>query len=232
MRLVNFIKKQCELGRPAARGLIAAGRVWVDGNQQRDGGFRVTPYNSIALDGELLQRGTPCYLMLHKPEGVVSATRHPDHTTVVDLVPAELRAGLHLAGRLDITTTGLLLLTNDGFWSKQLSRPENKVAKVYRVATEYPITAEYVQQFAAGIYFGYEDMVTAPAHLELLGECLARLTLHEGRYHQVKRMFGYFDNPVRALHRERIGELVLDPALAPGEYRPLTAAEISALSPR
>ncbi|RRJ84089.1 16S rRNA pseudouridine(516) synthase [Aestuariirhabdus litorea] len=227
MRLINFIRQRCQLGRPAARALIVAGRVRVDQRVQCDGGYRVTPYNLISLDDDCLQQGTPLYLMMHKPAGVVSATEHPHHPTVIDRLPAEYRPGLHLAGRLDLTTTGLLLLTNDGLWSKRLSRPEHKVAKVYRVTTALPITDDYVRQFEEGIYFAYEGITTAPAQLQLIDPFNARLTLFEGRYHQVKRMFGFFDNPVVALHRERIGELVLDPVLAPGQYRPLSEAEIA-----
>ncbi|MCL6416486.1 RNA pseudouridine synthase [Aestuariirhabdus sp. Z084] len=231
MRLVHFLRKHCELNKQSSQRLLASGRVRVDGNVVRDPGCRVTPYCTIALDDKALQTGTPCYLMLHKPAGVVSATQHPEHPTVLDLVPNEWHPGLHLAGRLDLNTTGLLLLTNDGLWSKQLSRPEHKVDKVYRVQTQHPIDSRYIKQFAEGIYFSFEGITTAPAELELISKHSARLTLREGRYHQVKRMFGFFDNPVVALHRERIGELTLDPSLAPGDYRSLSPAEIQCLVP-
>lgn len=95
--------------------------------------------------------------------------------------------------------------------------------------TERPITEEYVEVFARGMYFAYENLTTLPAELQLLDSHNARLTLYEGRYHQVKRMFGHFRNRVLDLHRERMGEIVLDPALAPGEYRPLSPAEIASV---
>ncbi|GIZ13464.1 hypothetical protein NCCP436_28800 [Pseudomonas sp. NCCP-436] len=167
--------------------------------------------------------------MLHKPVGVVSATEHDSHRTVLDLLDENHRHDLHLAGRLDLNTSGLLLLTNDGQWSRRITQPQQRKPKVYRVRTERPITAEYVEVFARGLYFAYENLTTLPAELQLLDSHNARLTLYEGRYHQVKRMFGHFRNRVLALHRERMGEIALDPALAPGEYRPLNPTEIASV---
>jgi 16S rRNA pseudouridine516 synthase len=146
---------------------------------------------------------------------------------VLDLIEEPDKADLHIAGRLDFNTTGLMLLTNDGQWSRRLTLPGNKLPKVYLVETAEPIGPEYVATFARGIYFAFEDLTTQPAHLELLGSCSARLTLTEGRYHQVKRMFGHFRNRVTALHRESIGPIRLDPALHPGQYRPLRSEEIA-----
>ena len=132
----------------------------------------------------------------------------------------------HIAGRLDFNTTGLMLITNDGSWSRRLTQPQTKLPKIYYVETEQEIGPEYAQTFAQGLYFAFEDLTTQPAELLLFGPKSARLSIVEGRYHQVKRMFGHFDNKVLRLHRERMGPLVLDEALAPGEYRPLTAEEI------
>ena len=119
-----------------------------------------------------------------------------------------------------------MLITNDGHWSRRLTQPQTKLPKVYYVETEHEITAEYADTFLKGIYFAYEQLTTLPAHLEQLGPRRARLSIVEGRYHQVKRMFGHFNNKVVHLHRERIGPLVLDCQLAPSQYRPLTDAEI------
>jgi 16S rRNA pseudouridine516 synthase len=105
--------------------------------------------------------------------------------------------------------------------------PENKVAKVYEVTVEHPINGECIQAFANGMYFSYEDITTKPAQLEKLSECVAKVTLEEGRYHQIKRMFGRFRNPVLALHRVSIGEIKLDTDLAPGEYRALRKNEVN-----
>jgi 16S rRNA pseudouridine516 synthase len=146
---------------------------------------------------------------------------------VLDLLNEPDKAELHIAGRLDFNTTGLMIITNDGLWSRRLTQPESLLGKTYLVETEDLIDPACVDCFAQGLYFRYEDLTTLPAELDLLGPHQARLTLHEGRYHQVKRMFGHFHNKVTALHRERMGPLTLDPALAAGQYRSLTPAEIA-----
>lgn len=228
MRLDRLLGNLPDGNRRDGRLALAGGRVRVDGEVVRDGHLEVSAFERVELDDQLLQAGRPArYFMLHKPAGVVSATEHPHHRTVLDLLDEPERHDLHLAGRLDLTTTGLLLLTNDGQWSRRLTLPQSEKPKVYRVETEQPISTEYIAVFAAGLHFRYEDIVTRPAQLEILGSHSARLTLHEGRYHQVKRMFGHFRNRVVRLHRERVGPLELGD-LAEGRYRPLTAEEVAA----
>lgn len=224
MRLDRFVGQAKKLGRRDVRAVLAAGRVMVAGTVVTDGHYPVDDFSAVVLDGESLRKRQGRYLMLHKPKGCVSATRDPIHPTVLDLI--ENAGGLHLAGRLDFNTTGLILLTNDGGWSRRLTSPARKWPKVYRVRTEDPIREEYAEVFARGLHFRYENLITRPAELSILGEREARLTLVEGRYHHVKRLFGHFDNKVVALHRECIGPIGLDPALAAGQYRPLTGAEI------
>jgi len=227
VRLDRFLGNHPHLNRREARLLLATGRVRVDGQVIREGHVEIRAFSRIELDDSVLQTGRPArYFMLHKPAGVVSATRHEQHRTVLDLLEEPDRQELHLAGRLDLTTTGLLLITNDGLWSRRITHPQHKQAKVYCVETAKPIGEEYIEAFACGLYFAFENLVTQPAHLELLGSHRARLTLFEGRYHQVKRMFGHFRNPVLRLHRESMGPLQLDPELAPGHYRPLTHEEV------
>ncbi|GGU66611.1 hypothetical protein GCM10009504_24390 [Pseudomonas laurentiana] len=167
--------------------------------------------------------------MLHKPAGCVSATVDPQHRTVLDLLDEPDKHDLHIAGRLDYNTTGLLLITNDGLWSRRLTQPQTKLPKVYYVETEQVIGEHYIEKFREGFYFAFEDLTTQPADLTILGTHSARLSIVEGRYHQVKRMFGFFDNKVMRLHREHMGPLQLDPALQPGEYRALRPDEINAL---
>lgn len=228
MRLDRFVSNLPRFNRADARLLLAAGRLRVDGAVVRDARYEVREFSRIELDDELLQAGKPArYFMLNKPAGVVSATEHGEHRTVLDLLDEPDKHELHIGGRLDLTTTGLLVLTNDGLWSRRLTEPRSRLGKVYRVSTEQPITAEYAEVFARGLYFAYENLTTLPAELEILGSREALLTLHEGRYHQVKRMFGHFQNKVIGLHRERMGPLQLDPQLAPGQYRALSAAEIA-----
>jgi 16S rRNA pseudouridine516 synthase len=230
MRLDRFLSNFPRFSRQDSRLLVSAGRLRVDGVIVRDPRFDVRDFQRVQLDDELLQAGRNAqYWMLHKPVGVVSATEHDEHRTVLDLLTEADTHDLHLAGRLDLNTSGLLLITNDGRWSRRITQPQQRKPKVYLVGTEQPITAEYAEVFARGLYFAYEDLTTLPAQLELLGSHSARLTLFEGRYHQVKRMFGHFRNRVVALHRESMGEIHLDPALAPGQYRPLSAAEIASV---
>lgn len=228
MRLDRFLSNLPRFNRQDARQLISQGRIRLDGLECRDAQAEVREFSRVQLDDELLQVGKAArYFMLHKPVGVVSATCHPEHRTVLDLLDEPDKDDLHLAGRLDLNTSGLLLISNDGLWTRRLTLPGSKQPKVYRVQTEQPITDEYIEVFARGLYFAYEDLTTLPAELEILGSHSARLTLHEGRYHQVKRMFGHFQNKVIGLHRERIGPLDLGD-LPLGHYRALSAEEIAA----
>jgi len=227
MRLDRFLGNQPHLNRRDARLLLAGGRVRVDGQVIGDGCFEIREFSRIELDDNVLQAGRAArYFMLHKPAGIVSATCHEQHRTVLDLLDEPDRQELHLAGRLDLGTTGLLLITNDGQWSRRITHPQHKLAKVYYVETADPIGEEYIETFARGLYFAFEDLVTQPAQLEILDSRSARLTLFEGRYHQVKRMFGHFRNRVLHLHRESMGPLWLEPGLMPGQYRALTPEEI------
>jgi 16S rRNA pseudouridine516 synthase len=227
MKLDRLLAKHDAMGRTRARGLIAAGRVQVDGETVRSNDHEVDRFMRIGLDGSTVQaRQRLLHLMLHKPVGVLSATSDPVHRTVIDLIDDPDRHTLHLVGRLDRGTSGLILLTNDGNWSKPLMAPETKVPKVYLVETRDPIPSSAVEAFAAGFHFHTEDLTTRPAALEILGERLARLTLHEGRYHQIKRMFHRIGNRVVKLHRESIGAITLPPDLGPGEWRILENAEI------
>ncbi|MEX0291829.1 pseudouridine synthase [Pseudomonas putida] len=230
MRLDRFLANLPSYNRQQVRLLLVQRRVRVDGKTVADPRAEVREFSRIEVDDQLLQAGRPArYLMLHKPAGCVSATHDPQHRTVLDLLPAPLREDLHIAGRLDYNTTGLMILTNDGQWSRRLTQPATKLPKHYLVETEDEIGAHYVDKFRTGFYFAFEDLTTLPAQLDILGPRTARLAIIEGRYHQVKRMFGYFDNKVVGLHRETMGAIQLDPGLAPGEFRALTATEIASV---
>jgi 16S rRNA pseudouridine516 synthase len=226
VKLDRLLAKHESMGRNRARSRILGGQVRVAGIETRRFDHEVDRFTKVELDDVVVQ--TPerlLHVMLHKPIGVVSATSDPEHPTVIDLIDDPDRSTLHLVGRLDRNTSGLVLLTNDGRWSKVLMDPAKKVPKVYRVQTRDPIPAEAVAAFAEGFYFHTEDLVTKPAKLEIIAECEARLTLHEGRYHQIKRMFHRIGNRVTGLHREQIGALALPPNLAPGEWRILSKEE-------
>lgn len=228
MRLDRFLSNLPRFNRQQVRLALTCGRISVDGRPVSDPHHDVREFSRVAWDGEVLQAGKPVrYFMLHKPEGCVSATIDPRHATVLDLLDDADRHELHIAGRLDFNTTGLMLLTNDGQWSRRLTQPQTRLPKTYYVETEQPIDDAHVSRFAEGLYFAFEDLTTQPAQLTLLGSHSARLSIVEGRYHQIKRMFGHFDNKVLRLHRESIGSLQLDPNLQPGEYRPLSAQELA-----
>lgn len=228
MRLDRFLCNLPNLNRPQVQRLLASGEVRVDGQIIRDGQHSVREFNRIEAQQQLLQAGkAPRYFMLHKPAGYVSASAHAEHPSVLELLNEPDKHDLHLAGRLDLNTSGLLLITNDGLWSRRVTEPKSQVAKVYYVETEQAIGPEVAQVFAQGLYFAYEDLTTRPAELELISSHSARLSLHEGRYHQVKRMFGHFQNKVVHLHRESIAGLPLDPQLTVGQYRALSDEEIA-----
>lgn len=230
MRVDRFLSNLPRFNRQQVRVLLVERRVTVDGVAVSDPHHEVREFSRVCVDNDVLQAGKPArYFMLHKPQGCVSATSDPQHGTVLDLLNEPDKGELHIAGRLDFNTTGLMLITNDGQWSRRLTQPQTKLPKVYRVETEQAITPAYAITFAAGVYFAFEDLTTQPAELALLGPTTARLSIIEGRYHQVKRMFGHFDNKVIGLHRERMGPLALDDSLAPGEYRALTENEILAV---
>ena len=229
MRLDRFLSNLPCYNRQQVRLLLAERRVRVDGTQVGDPRHEVREFSRIEVDDQLVQAGRALrYFMLHKPAGCVSATVDPQHRTVLDLLDEPDKHDLHIAGRLDYNTTGLLLITNDGQWSRRLTQPQTKLPKVYYVETEHIIDEHYIEKFREGFYFAFEDLTTQPAELTILSPHSARLSIVEGRYHQVKRMFGFFDNKVIRLHREHMGPLQLDPSLLPGEYRALRPDEISA----
>ncbi len=227
MRLDRFLTRLGTHPCKEVARLLADGRVMVDGTIELSGLRRINRFTRVEFDGAILQDTPAVYLMLHKPAGYLSATIDPQHPTVMELIDHPLRDELHLAGRLDRASTGLLLLTNDGRWSRQVTEPVEEISKVYRVTTREVISPETAAIFAEGIYFAYEDLTTRPAVLEILGPQEALLTIHEGRYHQVKRMFHAVGNQVLSLHRESIGPLRLDETLPSGTFRHLSAEEVA-----
>ena len=171
------------------------------------------------------------YYMLNKPAGVVSATEDKKDSTVLDLIDEKQRKDLFPVGRLDKDTEGLLLITNDGELAHQLLSPKKHVDKVYFARIDGKVTEEDRRRFAEGLEIG-EEKLTLPAYLEILkSEEISeiRLTIREGKFHQVKRMFHAVGKEVIYLKRLQMGSLVLDPRLALGEYRELTGQELEAL---
>lgn len=226
-RLDRFLSSELNISRKAVKPILAQGLVSIDGAVIDDAQYFVDEFSHVSYDGQILQNKIPHYLMLHKPKGVVSATVDEQHQTVIDLLNQPYKTDLHIVGRLDLNSTGLMLLTNDGRWSRALMSPESKVSKRYLVTLEKPITQAMVLAFAQGMYFEYENITTLAAELKILSPCNAEVILNEGRYHQIKRMFGYFQNKVLEIHRIAIGKIILGDNLEPGESRLLTESEIS-----
>lgn len=235
MRLDRFLANHTDYSRSEIGRLIRAGRVQVNERPATRAAKSVEPEaDTIALDNQRILPFEHLYLMLHKPTGYVCANQDSEHPTVIDLLaqaelPRTQLQALQIAGRLDMDTTGLVLLTTDGQWNHRLTAPRSECAKRYRVQLAEPIASTAIAEFKAGIRLRNDDEPTLPAELTLLGETEAQLVIHEGRYHQVKRMFAALGNRVTALHRESIGHIVLDPTLKEGHYRRLTPVEIQGI---
>ena len=217
-RLDKFISQELGYKKRQVQLLLARGLVTLDDVICYQGDQLIGQFSKLEVEGRLLRHHTPIYLMLHKPAGIVSATVDDKHTTVLDLLPSKY-CGLHIAGRLDLQSTGLLLLTNDGQWSRKITQPDTKLPKHYTVTVGNLITQEQVDGFAEGIYFAFEDLTTAPAQLSITATKSAHVILNQGRYHQIKRMFGHYSNPVLSIHRTQVGHIKLPTDLAPGDYR-------------
>lgn len=228
MRLDKFLSAQ-GLTRKQARTAIASGQVSVNGEVQGDPGFILDPISAqVLFQGRALGYQRHMHLMLHKPAGLLTATTDARQKTVMDLLPEELkRRALGPVGRLDKDVTGLLLLTDDGQLAHRLISPKWTVEKVYLARVEGALDTTDIQAFQAGI--ALSDFTARPARLEILEPDLGRLTITEGKFHQVKRMFAARGKPVLRLHRESVGGVSLDPALECGKFRPLTAEEEGAL---
>ena len=218
MTILQFIAKRTGLGKRHAKKLLGNGEIILNGDPVTDGTTPLGKFDRLIAAGETLQSHTRRIILLHKPAGILSATSDPAHRTVIDLIREPWAGELHLAGRLDRATTGLVILTNDSAFSESLTQPGNKVPKTYLVETDLTITAEAIDAFRKGMSFAKEKIRTQPAIVFHLSETSCRLTIYEGKNHQIKRMFLRFGIRVTKLHRESIGPYVLPEDLAPGEY--------------
>ena len=238
MRLDGFLAKATGLTRSQARKVIKTGSVCLDGVVNKKAAISVAATQQVTLDGMLLSLPEFQYIMLNKPKGTVCATEDAEHPTVIDLLSDEIltnpKGELHPAGRLDMDTTGLVLISDDGQWTHNITSPRKKCTKRYRVKLAEAISdgvAEDIRQhFRQGVILKGEDQPTLPAELEVETPSQVTVEISEGRYHQVKRMFAAVGNRVDELHREQIGSIILDDSLEPGEYRELTGEEIELFS--
>ncbi len=229
MRLDKYLSNATDLSRREVKRLIKAGEITIDDERAINPAQQVCGEENICIDGASIAMPGHRYFMLHKPAGVVSANKDSDHPTAIDLIYEHRSDELQIAGRLDIDTTGLLLVTDDGQWNHRITAPRSGCRKTYLMEVSAPLTADLVEKFARGIWLKNEKRRCLPAELEIIDPHHARLTISEGKFHQVKRMFLAVNNEVLSLHRERIGSILLDGGLAPGEYRPLTEQEIEGI---
>ncbi len=228
-RIDKIIASQGQYSRKEVKALIAKGRIAVDGRVVSSSSEKADPLTTrISIDGKALAFKRNLYLMLHKPKGYVSATEDRDHPTVLELVPREYRGrNLFPAGRLDRDTTGLMIITDDGALAHNILAPKKHVPKLYHVELDIPVTEEMRLGFSEGVMLN--DGVSKAADLIKTGEKTAEVTLREGRYHQIKRMFGCFGAEVVELKRLGMGRLTLPEDLAEGEYREMSEEELRML---
>lgn len=225
VRLDKLLAHHLGVSRNIINKELRAGKVTVDGEIIKSGAYQVTLDQNITYDDNEITLVTGHrYFMLNKPQGYICATEDPEHPTILYFIDEPMADKLHAAGRLDLDTTGLVLLTDDGTWSHRITSPKHHCKKVYQVTVEQPLTEDLIPLFAQGIELRGEKELTKPAKLVIVDDYYAELTISEGRYHQVKRMFAAVGNHVIALHRAQIGKIKLD--IPEGEYRALTDDEI------
>lgn len=215
--------------RKQVKEYIRKGYFMVNGETIYDDDFKVNPVDDeITFDGMTIEYSDQVYFMLNKPQDVVSATWDTRYKTVVDLLEEHAKQGIFPVGRLDIDTTGLLIMTNDGKLAHRLLSPKYHVWKTYEASFSGEFKEEYYEKFTKGITLD-DGYLCLPAKVKLISDNIAHISIHEGKYHQVKRMFGALNMEVLTLKRISFGPLVLDENLELGSYRPLTDAEISLL---
>lgn len=229
MRLDKFIGNNTNLSRTQIHIAIKQGLIAVNDIVIHKTNAQIQTGDSIFFKGEAITERKPRYLMLHKPAGYVSANSDSEHPTVLDLIDLPFKHDLHVAGRLDIDTTGLVLLTDDGQWNHKVTSPKHHHTKTYLITTADPIDKMAISLFAEGILLHGESKKTLPALLDIIDSHCARLSICEGKYHQVKRMFAALGNRVASLHRERIGAITLTADLPEGKFRQLTRDEINSV---
>ncbi|WP_286266337.1 16S rRNA pseudouridine(516) synthase RsuA [Thalassotalea atypica] len=226
MRLDKYICKSTELTRSEAKRSLKYGSIKVNGAVVKNAAFQVKEQDNVLLnDRELTPIGLR-YIMMHKPADTICSNVDEALPSLLNLIEVEKWTELHIAGRLDADTTGLVLITDDGQWSHNVISPNKSCQKTYHVWLAEPIVENVKEQFEQGVQLNNEKELTRPAKLEILSEKEAMLSITEGKYHQVKRMFAAVGNKVVRLHREKIGNITLDEELEPGQWRYLTNDEV------
>lgn len=232
-RLDKIIASQGKYSRSEVKKLVKSGRITVDGAVVKSADIKIDPDTAvIAVDGENVGYKKHIYIMLNKPKGVISATDDKSQKTVIDLVPTELfRQGLFPAGRLDGDTTGFVLITDDGDFAHRILSPKNHILKTYHALLQRPVTDEDIEKFKAGIELK-DGTLCLEAQVKMLQNepPVAEIKIHEGKYHQVKRMFAALGNKVIELRRVKMGNLSLDESLEEGQCREITGEELKKIT--
>ncbi|MBQ4572766.1 MAG: rRNA pseudouridine synthase [Clostridia bacterium] len=228
-RLDKILASQGTLSRKEVKEMIRKGRIQLNGTVIKDSSVKVDENkDSVTVDGTEITLKRHIYIMLNKPQGVVSASDSDKDETVVDLVPDELyRKGLFPAGRLDKDTTGFVLITDDGDFAHRILSPKNHIFKTYIAGLQHELSDDDIKSLENGITLG-DGTVLKEAKVQVIegDKPYVRIMICEGKYHQVKRMFAATGNKVVSLHRVRMGKLELDNTLKPGECREITPEEL------
>ncbi len=231
MRLDKYLSKCTDLSRSEATRALKNGFVKLNGSAVRDGKTNMDYLvDEVLFDGEPLLYRENIYLMLNKPQGYICSTEDEKCATILELISSAFASRKPYAcGRLDIDTTGLVLMTDDGNWSYGITAPKKKCEKTYLIDSASELSDDDMSKIEEGLFLDDDEKITAPAKIEKLGELKYRLKITEGRFHQVKRMFEAVGNMVKKLHREQIGPIVLDSSLDLGQWRELTTEEVDSL---
>ncbi|MBR2954189.1 MAG: rRNA pseudouridine synthase [Clostridia bacterium] len=228
-RLDKILASQGTLSRKEVKEMIRKGRIQLNGTVIKDSSVKVDENkDSVFVDGTEITLKKHIYIMLNKPQGVVSASDSDKDETVVDLVPDELyRKGLFPAGRLDKDTTGFVLITDDGDFAHRILSPKNHIFKTYIAGLQHELSDDDIKSLENGITLG-DGTVLKEAKVQVIegDKPYVRIMICEGKYHQVKRMFAATGNKVVSLHRMKMGKLELDNTLKPGECREITPEEL------
>lgn len=230
MRLDKYICESTPLTRSQAKKVIIQGRVRSGDNTIRSCAYKASSDEVIYLDDKLISVRGLRYIMINKPENFICSNVDEQLPSLFNLINVEKKEQLFIAGRLDADTTGLALITDDGQWSHKVTSPRNKCKKRYRVGLDAAITPEAIKQLETGVQLNSEPQPCLPAEINVISETEVLLTISEGKYHQVKRMFAAVGNLVVELHREQIGGIELDANLELGEWRYLTEDEVKSIN--
>src|SRR5210317_1105698 len=229
MRLDKYLAQSTGFSRKEVKRMLHADEVQVNGEFERNPARKVSDADEVLLDGLPVDTPRDRYIMINKPLGYVCSNDDGTHPSVLGLLELPRAEEMTIAGRLDVDTTGLVLVSDDGQWCHRITSPRHKLGKIYEATLADPIDESYIEHFDRGIQLNGEKELTKPAKLEILSEQVARVALFEGRYHQVKRMFAALGNKVEELHRESIGPITLDDDLYEGEWRELTEDEVASI---